>query len=361
LKSMEDHNINAISTSQPIVIPGVFVQPAGAQLRSIPDEKVLARVWHEVGKCLGYPKPDGWRIQIHKQGNDIQLFSRSGKNWSEEFPSIVDIIRTQVQDDQVILDTELVGFDQKGRHLGPSILRDASQYRCYLLDVLYLNGQNVTPSPTQERVSLIQNYFCSAFHGSLTLAEYTSIEADTDLIKFYQDCMARKAEGFDGAIIKQPRAHYFTDALKIKHEETLDAVVIGAERDSRGAIKTLLLAVPCHERNSWVPIAKVARTSTDWKAVWAACEPHILEYPPDNLEEPPGIPDIWIAPEVVVTVKVTGLEPGKAYQVHGYAARDCVLREDKSPDEATSFEQALQIAGLAQDESPRQQQLGLFT
>jgi ATP-dependent DNA ligase len=336
--------MKAIATSPPTVQPGVFVQPSGAQLRSAPDEKALALVWDEVKECVGYPKPDGWRIQIHKQGNEVQLFSRSGKNWTKEFPFIVNLIRTQVQDDQVILDTELVGFDQRGRHLGPSKLRDAPHYRCYLLDILYLNGHNVTPLPTQERVSLIQIYFYGAFHDSLKLAEYTSIKAESDLIKFYQDCMARKSEGFDGAIIKQLDTPYFTDAFKIKHEETLDAVVVGAERNLKGAIKTLLLAVPCHERNSWVPIAKVARTSTDWEAVWKACEPHIQGYRPDNLENPSLISDIWIAPMVVVSFKITGLEPGKAYKMHGYAARGCVLREDKGPEEATSFEQVLQLA-----------------
>ena len=75
------------------------------------------------------------------------------------------------------------------------------------------------------------------------------------------------AEGFDGLIIKQLDTAYFTDVLKVKPEETVDTVVVGAERNLHGAVKTLLLAVPCHERNSWVPIAKVARTSTDWDTV----------------------------------------------------------------------------------------------
>jgi ATP-dependent DNA ligase len=348
--------LKAIVTSSPTVQPGVFVQPSGAQLRSAPDEEALALVWDEVKECVGYPKPDGWRIQIHKQGNDIQLFSRSGKNWTKEFPAVVNLIRAQVQDDQVILDTEVVGFDRQGRHLGPSKLRYAHQYHCYLLDVLYLRGENMTLFPTVKRVRLIRDYLSDTFYGSFTLAEYTSIASKDDFVEFYQQCRTRKAEGFDGLIIKQLDTEYFTDVLKVKPEETVDAVVVGAERNTNGAEKTLLLAVPCHERNSWVPIAKVARTSTDWKAVWPKCKPYILEYPPDNLEEPPGISDIWIAPKVVVTVSVTEWQPSKAYLIHGFGARDCVLREDKSPQEATSFEQVLQMAGLSEIPEPRQKQ-----
>lgn len=350
------------SSSPPVVQPGVFVQPAGAQLRSAPDEEALIKVWEEVGKCLAYPKPDGWRIQIHKQGSNVKLFSRSGKDWTEEFPAIVQVILSQVQDDQVILDTELVGFDRQGRHLAPTSLRYAHHYHCYLLDALHLRGEDLTSFPTSKRLRLIREYLHDTFHGSFTLAEYSSIESKDDLIKLYQQCQARKAEGFDGTIIKQLDTSYFTDVLKVKPEETVDAVVVGAERNLHGAIKTLLLAVPWHEHNSWVPITKVARTSTDWKAVWPACKLHILENRPDNLEDPPVIPHIWIAPKIVVTVNVTGWQPSKAYQIHGFGARDCVLREDKSPEDATSFEQVLQLAGQNEVREPqrKQQQLRLF-
>jgi hypothetical protein len=74
------------------------------------------------------------------------------------------------------------------------------------------------------------------------------------------------------------------------------------------------------------------------------------------------MPDIWIAPKIAVTVKVTELKAGKNYQVFGDGARNCVLREDKSPQEATSFEQVLQLAGLSEIPEPgqKQQQLSFF-
>lgn len=350
--------MKSLSNTPPTVLPGVFAQPAGARLRGAPNDEALVKVWDELGECLGYPKPDGWRIQIHKIGKLVKLFSRSGKDWAWAFPSIVKMILNQVEEDQVILDTELVGFDHNGKHLIPSRLRYAHQYRCYLLDALYLRGESLTSFPTSKRVRLMRDYLRDTFQGSFTLAEYTSIESEEDLIKFYQQCLTRKAEGFDGAIIKKLDTPYFTDVFKIKPEETVDAVVVGAERRPQGAIKALLLAVPCLERNSWVPIAKVARASTDWKAVWPACKLHILDKRPDNLENPSVMPDIWIAPKIVVTVKVTELKAGKNYQVFGDGARNCVLREDKGPREATSFEQVLQLAG--QCEIPEPQQLSLF-
>lgn len=350
----------------PTIQVGTFVTPAGAQLKSVADEAALANVWKEVQRCFGYPKPDGWRMQIHKMGNEVFLFSRSGKDWTAEFSAVVTMIRERVKDN-VILDTELVGFDAQGAHVGPSKLRNASQYHCYLLDALYLHGQTIVDKPTKERVPLILEYLRDALYGTFTLVEYTPVESESDLASLYHQCRARQKEGFDGLIIKQLDTSYFTDVFKVKPEETIDAVVIGADRDKQGEIKTLLLAVPSYKRNSWVPIAKVAKKSTDWNAVWSACKEYILQQRPERLEDPPSPPNIWIAPEVVVTINTTVLEPGTGYRIHAFAARNCVLREDKSPKEATSFEQLLEIAHLDEPpepikrvERPRQWQLSLF-
>lgn len=332
------------------IYPGSFVEPAGAQLRSAINDDALVGVWKETQRCFGYPKPDGWRIQIHKVGNDVFLFSRSGKDWAGKFPEVVAMIHERVKDD-VILDIELVGFDAHGSHLVPTKLRNASKYHCYLLDALYLHGQNLVDMPTRERIPFILEYLQDALYGTFTLIDYTPIESESDLIRLYHQCRERQKEGFDGLIIKQLDTQYFTDVFKVKPEETVDAVVVGADRDNKhGGIKTLLLAVPSHKRNSWVPIAKVAKKSTDWGVVWPACEEYILPQRPERLEEPPAPSDIWIAPEVVVTINITSLELGTGYQIHAFAARNCVLREDKSPKEATSFEYLLEIAHL--DEPP---------
>lgn len=337
---------------------GVFVKPSGAQLRSASDESSLLRIWQEVGECLGYPKPDGWRFQIHKLGEVVKLYSRTSKDWAAEYPSIVQLIRNQVKDDQVILDTELVGFDQYGYHLEPSKLRQASHFRCYVLDALYLRGKDLTSWPTQARVPFIRENLQTTFQSTFTLAEYTYISSLEDLTGLYQGYRARSKEGFDGAIIKQLHTPYFTDVLKLKPEDTIDAVIVGACQNKRGGVVSLLLAVPYLGYKRWVPITKVSRKSTDWQAVWSACQPHILDYRPSNFDDPPDLPDIWIAPKIVVAIKVRGLKRSETYQVYADAAKECVLREDKGPDEATSFEQVLQMAGMT--EKPRKLQPSLF-
>jgi len=336
-----------------VIQPGTFVRPSGAQLRSVPDETSLLEVWWEVGPCLAYPKPDGWRLQVHKAGEVIRLFSRSGKDWAEVFPSVAQVICAQLADDRAILDTELVGFDINGAHTEPARLRRAAQYRCYVLDALYLDRMDLTPLPAQERVLYLQNHLHDALRGMVVLAEYTYISSQEEWLAFYQSCWARRREGFDGAIIKRLDAPYFADVLKVKPEDTIDAVVVGAYYDRRGAIRSLLLAMPDHQRRRWVPITKVARKNTDWDAVWTACQPHILDHCPLDMDKPPDLPDIWIAPEVVVTVPIQSRSLSSVdLQLVGV----CTLREDKGPEDATPFEQILEVAGVTR----KPLQLSLF-
>jgi DNA ligase 1 len=327
---------------------GVFVKPSGAQLRSVPDETSLVSVWEEVGECLGYPKPDGWRFQIHKMGDEVKLLSRNREDWSAKFPSIVQMIREQVQDEQVILDTEVVGFDYYGQHLEPSKLRNAHHYHCYLLDALYLSGRNLVSLQTQERASFIREHLQHAFCDKFTFAKYTRITSSEVLIAFYQECQKRRKEGFDGTILKRLDAPYFTEVLKLKSEDTVDAVVIGAYKDKKDEVQSLLLAVPSDKLKLLIPIAKVARTNTDWDLVWTACQSFIVDDRPSHLDEIAETPDIWITPHVVVKITITELHPGKDYLVRAEYSRKCTVREDKGPEDATSLEHILQIAGLTE-------------
>ncbi len=344
---------------------GVFVKPSGAQLRSVSDEGSLLRVWQEVGECLGYPKPDGWRFQIHKLGEEVKLFSRNREDWSTKYSSIVQMIRSQLKSDQIILDIELVGFDHQGNHLEPSKLLYAHHYHCYILDALYLGGKSLVSLATRERVAYIKEYLHTSFNGNFTFAEYTNINSQEELLKFYQECRGRRKEGFDGTIIKRLNKPYFAYALKLKTEDTTDAVVIGAYRDEKGALLSLLLAVPSYELKLWVPVAKVTKANTDWDIIWTACQPFIVDHRPSYLDEIPEIPDIWITPKVVVEITMTELHPGKGYLVRAEYPRNCTLREDKGPEDATSLEQILQNAGLTEimetlSEKAMQQQLSLF-
>ncbi|MDQ2903275.1 MAG: hypothetical protein M3Y81_06940 [Chloroflexota bacterium] len=333
-----------VHVSSSVVTPGVFVQLAGADLRSASNEEALKNIWEEVGACFGYAKPDGCRIQVHKQGEVVRLFSRSGKEWTAAYPSVTEMLRTRIKHEQAIIDTELVGFDREGRHLSPDRLSSASRYRCYLLDVLHLNQEDLTRRPIRERLSFMEKQMADVYNDALIFAAYEWIGSLKGLLHLYQACRQKASSGFDGTIIKRPEARYFTNALKVKPEETVDAVVIGAYLNDEETVNKLLLAVPSHVRKTWVPIAQVAGKGVPWNTIWSACQPYVVSQRPEYLEKVPHTPHVWVEAKVVVSVKMTRLKLGTRYLVHADAARECLLREDKGPREATSFEEAYQIA-----------------
>src|SRR5215212_5621028 len=109
---------------------GQFITPPQARLRSIPNDAISERlpvVWRKVGPCLAFPKPDGWRIQIHKVGSLTYIYGRNGKDWAAELPRVTQLINSLLKEERLILDTELVGFNAEGHHVRS--VRTADQYR----------------------------------------------------------------------------------------------------------------------------------------------------------------------------------------------------------------------------------------
>lgn len=340
----------------PPVQPGTFIDPAGADLRIVRWGETSARegstiessaieVWRKVGPCLAYPKPDGWRIQIHKVGETIKLFTRKGADCTKTFPSVVQSILGKLPDERAILDTELVGFDSLGSHLEPNKIQCAARYRCYVLDALYLNGLDLTTLAAQERIPYVWEHLHEVFGGVFAFAEYTYISYQEQWLAFYQSCLDRRMHGFDGAIIKQLDAPYFVKALKVKPEETLDAVVIGAFLKG-DVVNAILLGAPDSQQR-WVAIAEVHKNSVDWNNVWPACQSCIVDYRPPDLGYLPDTPHIWILPKVVVEVKLAEWRSSSSqYPLRSDRIKHCTLREDKGPEAATPLEQVLQLAGV---------------
>src|SRR5205814_3719737 len=109
-----------------------------------------------------------------------------------------------------------------------------------LLDGLYLNRRNLTPLPTQERVSFIKEYLDEAFQGFFAPAEYTTIASREDLIRLYQECRGRREEGFDGTIIRPLDVPYQASIFKLKPVDSIDVVVVGAYWNEERIVSSLL-------------------------------------------------------------------------------------------------------------------------
>lgn len=127
-----------------------FIKPQLAQEATAPPS---GDEWlHEI-------KLDGYRMQARKQGSHVQLFTRSGLDWTHRMKSVAEAIKAlPVQD--AILDGEVVVLDEKGlssfAHLQASFEKNEEHpLTFFLFDLLHLNGHNTRDLPLKERKRLL--------------------------------------------------------------------------------------------------------------------------------------------------------------------------------------------------------------
>jgi ATP-dependent DNA ligase len=332
---------------------GKLADPPGAELVPINinsvEEDILA-VWDREGPCLAYPKADGWRIQIHKVGVRVDLYTRGGQDCASIFPKVVSAVRDRFREQSLILDVELVGFDSLGNYIDPHHLRKASRFLCYVLDALRVGTLDLTSMATLDRIRIMRERLEPYLREPIVPAGFTMIRSAADLADLYNHCLREKVRGLDGTIIKRVTSPYFVKVLKLKSSDTVDAVVIGAYHDSStrdGKIDRLLLAVPDPTRKLWIPIAIVTRSNTDWESVWRVCAQHVRTEPLFDVSSTPHTPTVWVSPKAVVRVTIEGVRQTKNYELNAIAARHCELREDKGAEEATTYQQLMDIYSLS--------------
>jgi len=330
--------------------PGIFVTPADAIHRGITASSSLETAWVEIGLSMGYLKPDGWRFQVHSQKGKTNLFSREGKDWSDRFPTVVKTLSAALGPLPIVLDTEVVGYDDNDRHVSPARILSASKYVCILLDGLILNDEIITENPVEERIEKVKNTINKNLDTSLKIASYRSLDSKEELESLYQTFIRERALGYDGIILKKKGTGYFSRAFKLKSEITVDPVILGGYWTKDKKLTALLLAVFDHQTNMWIPVGKVADIGQNWEDTCKACLEQIIENGPINIIRPPAPPNFWINPSVVVQVTARSVSKGArgSYIIRIDAPRDVILRRDKGVANADTFDQLLEIADISE-------------
>ncbi|WP_047488440.1 DNA ligase D [Terriglobus sp. TAA 43] len=211
-----------------------FIKPQLAQEATAPPS---GDEWlHEI-------KLDGYRMQARKQGSRVQLFTRSGLDWTHRMKSVAEAIKTlPVQD--AILDGEVVVLDEKGlssfAHLQASFEKNEKHpLTFFLFDLLHLNGHNTRGLPLKERKRLLHTLLDDEKDG-LRLSE----DIAGDGAKIFRSACELHAEGI---ISKKADAAYHSgrSTLWLKSKCVLEQeFVIGGWVDlsngSRGVGSLLL-------------------------------------------------------------------------------------------------------------------------
>jgi DNA ligase-1 len=305
------------------------------------------------GEVIFEWKMDGARIQLHKRGEDVRLYTRALNEVTAALPEIVELVRTLAAR-ELILDGEAIAFDAQehplpfqvtmrrfGRKLNVHELRATLPIRAFFFDCLFVDGTSMADAPTAERFRSLEQSVPAALRVP-RLVTAASPQAQA----FYE---AALAAGHEGVMAKSPQAPYEAGNrgaswLKIKRAHTLDLVVIAVEWGSGrrvGKLSNLHLAALDSSTGEYVMLGKTFKGLTDELLEWQTRELLAREVRRDQYT-------VYVRPELVVEVAFSDLQVSPRYP-GGLAlrlARVKRYREDKSVRDADTMASVRRIYAL---------------
>ena len=288
-------------------------------------------------------KLDGARIQVHKAGDDVRVFSRTLKEVTAAVPEIVVAARA-LPVREVIADGEAIALSADGRPLpfqttmsrfgrtkGVAEAQALQPLTPFLFDALYVDDRVLIDEPLEARARLLHDIASSI--AVPRIVRPTREEAET----FSRDALAR---GHEGLMAKALAAPYSAGRrgsawLKIKQARTLDLVVLAAEWGHgrrHGWLSNLHLGARDPDANSFVMLGKTFKGLTDQMLAWQTEKLLSLELSRDRAA-------VYVRPALVAEIAFNEIQTSPVYP-GGLAlrfARVVRYREDKTASDADTI------------------------
>ena len=297
-------------------------------------------------------KLDGVRVQIHKLGNDVKIFSRRLKDATESLPEIEEIVKNNLKVEEAILEGEVIAVDREGypipfQHLMRRFKRVHSieemtekiPVKLYLFDILYLNGQSLVSIPYTQR-----NQILSENAGEIPLAKQLVKDSVEEAERFLEEAMDA---GHEGLIAKKIDSEYTPGIrgkrwLKIKPVlQPLDLVIVAAEYGygrRHQWLSDYYLAARDNETDEFLMVGKTFKGLTDEEIIEMTKRLKELTIKEDGRR-------VTVVPKIVVEVLYNEIQQSPKYKC-GMAlrfARINSIREDKTPEEADTIQKVKEI------------------
>ena len=295
-------------------------------------------------------KMDGARIQVHKLGQEVRIYTRSLNEITAAIPEIAELARTFPQD-ALVLDGEAIAFDAArrphpfqvtmrrfGRKLNVEALRRTLPIEAFFFDCLRIGEDSIATRTTQERFEALTR----AVPAALLIPRLIT-DSEPAARAFYE---AAIAAGHEGVMAKAQDAPYEAGNrgaswLKIKRVHTLDLVVLGAEWGNgrrSGKLSNLHLGALDTSTGEYVMLGKTFKGLTDVMLAWQT-----QEFLKRETRRDAGT--VYIRPEMVVEIAFSDLQTSSRYP-GGMAlrlARVKRYRDDKPVEEADTMDSVRKI------------------
>jgi DNA ligase-1 len=324
----------AIRVMQPLL--PMLAQPAG----SVAD--ALGALG---GRALLEWKLDGARVQVHKAGDAVRVYTRSLNDVTAAVPEILDVMKT-AKADSLILDGEAIALRPDGRphpfqvtmrRFGRKLDVDASRRELplsvYFFDCLLHDAEPLVDRGAGARHDVLREVLPGVLCApSLVTAEQNEAEA------FYADALARGHEGVMAKALDAPYSAGRRGAgwLKVKRARTLDLVVLAAEWGHgrrRGRLSNLHLGARDPASGGFVMLGKTFKGLTDQLLEWQTRELLARETAREEWT-------VRVRPELVVEIAFNDIQESPQYP-GGLALRFARVkgyRPDKRPEEADTID-----------------------
>ncbi len=303
------------------------------------------------GICGVDAKLDGIRIQVHRDGDEVTVATRSLDDITSRLPEVVAVVRS-LPVSNVVLDGEALTLSVDGRprpfqdtasrtSSGPSSDTGRSVVAPYFFDVLHLDGTDLLDRPAHERWAVLERLVPEQHR----VRRWTG----TDRAAAESFTAQALAEGHEGVVVKDAEAPYDAGRrgsawVKVKPVHTLDLVVLAVEHGSgrrQGWLSNIHLGARDPDSpTGFTMLGKTFKGMTD----------EMLRWQTDRFRELEVSDDGWVVkvrPEQVVEIAFDGLQRSTRYP-GGLAlrfARVLRYRDDKGADEADTIETVRSLAG----------------
>jgi DNA ligase-1 len=320
-----------------------LMQPVAPMLAQPVDD--VAGALAQLGSAALEWKLDGARVQVHKSGDDVRVFTRSLNDVSASAPEVVDAVRG-ASARELIVDGEAIALRPNGapqpfqvtmrrfgRERDVDAMKASLPLSVFFFDCLYADGEPMIERPAGDRFVALDRALAPSLRvPRIVTADVAQAEA------FFESALAR---GHEGVMAKSLAAPYVAGSrgaswLKVKRAHTLDLVVLAAEWGNgrrQGWLSNLHLGARDPATGGFVMLGKTFKGLTDDVLGWQTRELLAREIRRERHV-------VYVRPELVVEIAFNDLQASPRYP-GGLALRFARVkgyRPDKRPDEADTID-----------------------
>jgi DNA ligase-1 len=299
------------------------IRPMLAERLSSPEE-ILEKMG---GKCVAEYKYDGERLQAHKRGSYVTLYSRRLEDISSQYPDAVELFKRYVKAGEAILECECVAVNLSSGEMRPfqELMHRRRKYgieqamedypvSLFMFELLYVDGKDLTLEPYPMRRKMLEKTIEESERVKLAQSIITSSKREVE--KFFLKAIEDGCEGLVCKSIAKDSVYQagargwlwikYKRDYKSEMRDTVDLVVVGAfhGRGKRaGTYGALLLAAYNSENDTFETVTKCGTgfTDEDLAKLPKMMEKHVVLHKHSRVNSTLEA-DVWFEPAAVIEI-----------------------------------------------------------